>query len=219
MEPIHSTEYEERKKRDEKEKLIRCKLCGKTYKKRQSLSRHLGHAHPNVPEVKRERILIDTFFGTDLVNKVIKDFKSGKYNVSNLPINIAKYLNLKGIKPNSEKDKEDTDDKKKTKKEEIDSYCIVKIETELEVDDGEEPETETEVHYVKDIHVDEDEKKVKLYLTDELDKDVISLQEIRSRTVDFKDFTIEVKNYEEEYKIDSVEIDKDDKICTIICKQ
>ena len=92
---------------------MHCKLCGKDMVGKSTMSRHLGAAHGDIPADKRERILIDEYFGSAKVAKVLHDYIHGKYNLTNLPIDISRYIYLAGIKQKREIDIPDKENKKK----------------------------------------------------------------------------------------------------------
>ena len=77
---------------------MHCKLCGKDMIGKSTFSRHLGAAHNDLSPEKRERILVDEYFGPATVSRVLKDYKAGKFNLSNLPIDLTRYIYLAQIK-------------------------------------------------------------------------------------------------------------------------
>lgn len=97
-------------KKKENEAKLKCRVCGKKIIGKETLSRHLAHAHDEISEVRREKIVIDTYYGKQKVDSVIKDFENGKYKtIHDLPINIYKYINLAGIVKGSARKKEELD--------------------------------------------------------------------------------------------------------------
>ena len=86
-------------KKKENEAKLKCKICGKEITGKETLSRHISHAHDEINEIRREKLVIDAYYGKSKVDKVIHDFENGKYpTIADLPIKIYKYLNLAGIK-------------------------------------------------------------------------------------------------------------------------
>lgn len=81
---------------------LKCKVCGKKLIGKSTLSRHIAQAHNDMEPVKREKIVIDTYYGHDVVEKTIRKFKEGEYKNKEIPIDIEKYLRLAGIKPEDE---------------------------------------------------------------------------------------------------------------------
>ena len=93
--------------------VLKCKVCGQKMKGKSTLSRHISHAHDEMDPVDREKIVIDTYYGHDVVERTIRKFKNGEYKNKAIPIDIGKYLRLAEIKP-------DKKEEKKAKKEDPD---------------------------------------------------------------------------------------------------
>ena len=91
--------------------VLKCKVCGQKMKGKSTLSRHISHAHDEMDPADREKIVIDTYYGHDVVEKTIRKFKNGEYKNKAIPIDIGKYLRLAEIKPEDEEE----DDEKKEK--------------------------------------------------------------------------------------------------------
>ena len=69
-------------------KKLKCKLCGKKVRGKSTLSRHISHAHSDIDPVKREKYVIDEYFGKAKVDDAIKKYKARIYNLSTIPIDI-----------------------------------------------------------------------------------------------------------------------------------
>ena len=89
-------------------------------KNRRVFGLHLATTHRThfSTDIEREKLLIDTLFGSELVTQVINDYLMEKYCIANLPISIDKYIKLLGIKRTSSEERR-TDRYKKTYKDAI----------------------------------------------------------------------------------------------------
>ena len=96
---------------------------------RQSLARHLGHSHKKINPVKREKIVIDKFYGANLVNSTIEKYKAGIYTNYDLPINIVRYIKLADIKKNepNKKTPEKKEDKEQKRELVDENYTVAKV--------------------------------------------------------------------------------------------
>lgn len=82
--------------------VLKCKVCGQKMQGKSTLSRHISHAHDEMDPADREKLVIDAYYGKDVVDRTIRKFKEGEYRDKALPIDIGKYLRLAEIKPNEE---------------------------------------------------------------------------------------------------------------------
>ena len=116
------------KKTKDKKKLV-CPFCHKQLFGRQSLARHLGHSHKKINPIKREKIVIDKFYGANLVNSTIEKYKAGIYTNYDLPINIVRYIKLADIKKNEpDKKTPKKKDDEEQKRELVDeNYTVAKV--------------------------------------------------------------------------------------------
>ena len=95
--------------------MLKCKVCGQKMQGKSTLSRHISHAHDEMDPADREKLVIDAYYGKDVVDRTIRKFKEGEYKDKALPIDIGKYLRLAEIKPNDEEeDKKPEEDKFET---------------------------------------------------------------------------------------------------------
>lgn len=118
-------------KKKENEAKLKCKVCGKEITGKETLSRHISHAHDEINEVRREKLVIDAYYGKSKVDKVIHDFENGKYpTIADLPIKIYKYLNMAGIKKGGKVVDKDDGLEKPEKNGEEDSVSVASSETE-----------------------------------------------------------------------------------------
>jgi hypothetical protein len=120
-------------KKDKKKRMKKlvCPICKKELIGREALSRHISHAHRKINQVRREKMVIDKYFGTSQVKKAIDGYKNREYSLNGLPIDITRYIKLAKIKPfKVERDKDDADDNGKIKYRTIDirdAYPVIKI--------------------------------------------------------------------------------------------
>lgn len=147
-------------------KKLKCKICGKKVKGKSTLSRHISHAHNKIDPVKREKMVIDAYFGQAKVDDAIKKYKNGIYNLSTIPIDISRYISLAEIEPYDAEETKKTKVKEisKTEKEKLEipkNYSIVKV-----VDSSDES---APVQFVKDAVYDFADDKLKLKLTQTLE--------------------------------------------------
>lgn len=148
-------------------KQLSCKICGKKMKGKSTLSRHISHAHSNIPIAKREKMVIDAYFGQAKVDDTIKKYKNRTYNLSTLPIDISRYISLAQIEQDDldSSDRTNQEEFKKVEKKKIEvkpNYPIVKV-----VDDFKK---DAPVYFVEDIFYDYGDGKLKLRLTQSLDE-------------------------------------------------
>ena len=74
--------------------ILKCKVCGQKMQGKSTLSRHISHAHDEMDPADREKLVIDAYYGKDVVDRTIRKFKNGEYKDKALPIDIGKYLRI-----------------------------------------------------------------------------------------------------------------------------
>jgi G:T-mismatch repair DNA endonuclease (very short patch repair protein) len=87
--------------------MISCPICLKEFKDRRIFGLHLSRTHRNYfsNDLEKEKLLVDTLFGGDLVEKIKLDYVNCRYCINNLPIDISKYITLLGIKRTSKQER------------------------------------------------------------------------------------------------------------------
>ena len=148
-------------------KKLQCKVCGKKMKGKSTLSRHISHAHNNIDPVKREKMVIDAYFGQSKVDDAIRKYQKRIYNLSTIPIDISRYIALAEIQQDDiDVQKRITPDevrKMKPPKIEIpENYSVIRIEDSSEKD--------APVKFAEDIVYDFNDDKLKLKFTETLDQ-------------------------------------------------
>lgn len=87
--------------------MIQCPICFTDHKNRRTLSYHLTRSHRDcfTSELDKEIILTHTLFGVNNVTKAIQDYIDEKFCINNLPFDIAKLLELMGLKRTSKQER------------------------------------------------------------------------------------------------------------------
>lgn len=90
--------------------MIACPLCSKKFKDRRTFALHLSitEAINFKSELDKEIFLVNTLFGTELVQKTINDYKSKlicTYDIATSDVNIVKLITLMGIKRTSKEER------------------------------------------------------------------------------------------------------------------
>lgn len=148
-------------------KKLQCKVCGKKMKGKSTLSRHISHAHNNIDPVKREKMVIDAYFGQSKVDDAIRKYQKRIYNLSTIPIDISRYIALAEIQ------QDDIDVQKRITPDEVrkmeppkieipENYSVIRIEDSSEKD--------APVKFAEDIVYDFNDNKLKLKFTETLDQ-------------------------------------------------
>lgn len=88
---------------------MKCPLCTKELQSRKVLSYHLtrNHSNLNMTELEKETLIINTIFTKEDIKEAEEDYIDEKYPISGLPIDIVKYLTLKGLKRTASEEKKD----------------------------------------------------------------------------------------------------------------
>ena len=149
-------------------KRLQCKVCGKKMRGKSTLSRHISHAHNNIDPVKREKMVIDAYFGQSKVDDAIRKYKSRIYNLSTIPIDISRYIALAEI------EQDEPDEKRKITRDQVKRLKVDKIEipknySVIEVVDSSENEA-ADVKFADNIFYDFEDGKLKMNITETLDK-------------------------------------------------
>lgn len=86
---------------------MKCPLCTKELQSRKVLSYHLTrkHSNLNMTELEKETLIINTIFTKEGIKEAEEDYIDEKYPISGLPIDIVKYLTLKGLKRTASEEK------------------------------------------------------------------------------------------------------------------
>lgn len=148
--------------------VLKCKVCGKKMKGKTTLSRHVSHAHDEMKPVDREKMVIDAYYGKDVVDRTIRKVKNGEYKNKAVPIDIGRYLRLAGIKPEEEE---------KQKKHETPKFDAEPFEYEDKTDklfvqvrdirqkEAHDKKEDEDVYYVDDLQYSNKENELYLTLT------------------------------------------------------
>lgn len=83
--------------------MIECPLCNNKFNNRRTFGLHLSTTHRSQfnADVDKERVLVYTLFGKDDVELTIHSYTNTLFCIDTLPIDIAKYITLLGIKRTS----------------------------------------------------------------------------------------------------------------------
>ena len=117
--------------------MIICPICKRELKNRRIFGVHLSTTHKKhfVNDVEKEKLLVETLFGFEAVEKTKQDYLDCKYCIYDLPIDIAKYIALLGIKRTSKQERATERYKKKYTNSIIEKYGVDNISKSAEVQD------------------------------------------------------------------------------------
>ena len=196
--------------------VLKCKVCGKKMKGKTTLSRHISHAHDNMKPVDREKIVIDTYYGKDVVDRTIRKIKNGEFKNKAVPIDIGRYLRLAGIKY-EEEDPPKKHDALKYDAEPFE-YSDNTDKLFVQVRDISEKEShdykeDKKVYYIDDLQLNRKENKIYISTT----KGKTSAMDYRLvlkfiEEMDVKDSTIYVSFAGNLYPVQTVDVRKDDEV-------
>ena len=201
--------------------ILKCKICGKKMKGKTTLSRHISHAHNDLDPVDREKIVIDTYFGKDKVDKIIRQVKAGVYKDKAVPIDIGRYLRLADIKWEHDDDEKKIDhvkfnsdkNKKSNQDNEISSDKMLVQVRDLAKEEFHDKKSDEEIFYIDNIEPKNDGEKCLITTTTgkttSLSYDQI-VKYIKEQKL--QDSILFVSIDEEEYPVVSVEVKKDDEV-------
>jgi len=152
-----------------KEKVIlKCKVCGQKMQGKTTLSRHISHAHDEMDPADREKLVIDAYYGKDVVDRTIRKFRKGEYKNKAVPIDIGRYLRLAEIKPDEEKvqkkRKEIVYKEDPPKKEYHSDKELVKVK-DLAEEEYHDKKVDKVNFYVEDAILDQESGKIELTIT------------------------------------------------------
>jgi G:T-mismatch repair DNA endonuclease (very short patch repair protein) len=82
-----------------------CPICKKKFTARAQLSGHLTKIHKLENNLEKEQMIVYEIFGESEVEKIVNDYIQEKYCIYDLPIDIAKYLSLLGVKRTSKQER------------------------------------------------------------------------------------------------------------------
>lgn len=87
--------------------MILCSICFRKFTDRKSFSCHLTTAHKDFFEnnLEKEKFLVNTLFGEEVVNTCLQDYIDEKFSAYHLPVDISKYLSLLGLKRTSKQER------------------------------------------------------------------------------------------------------------------
>lgn len=192
-------------------KRLKCKVCGKKVRGKSTLSRHISHAHSNIDPVKREKMVIDEYFGQAKVDDAIKKFKARIYNLSTIPIDISRYIRLAEIEQDDYAEKKDTEQKKieKKEKEKIkipDEYEVVSVKD----DNGDK---DLPIEFVEDCVFDFEDQKLKFKLTQSLEQ-ALPYDIIKAfvKKLNIEDSIIYISKNDENYPAKKVDLKADEEV-------
>ena len=136
--------------------VLKCKVCGEEMKGKTTLSRHISHAHNNMDPVKRERIVIDTYYGKDKVDNVLRKYKNGEYLNKSLPIDIGRYIRLSGLnKELKQKQDQENQDQENQDNDKDTGKKVVEVINKKTLSSNKE---KTGIFYVSDLKIDKNNK-------------------------------------------------------------
>lgn len=86
---------------------MKCPLCTKELQSRKVLSYHLtrNHSDLNMTDLEKETLIVTTLFSNESIKEVEEGYIAEKYPITGLPIDIVKYLTLKGLKRTASEEK------------------------------------------------------------------------------------------------------------------
>lgn len=86
---------------------MKCPLCTKEVQSRKVLSYHLtrNHSDLNMTDLEKETLIVTTIFSKESIKEVEEGYIAEKYPITGLPIDIVKYLTLKGLKRTASEEK------------------------------------------------------------------------------------------------------------------
>lgn len=205
--------------------ILKCKICGEKIKGKSTLSRHISHAHNKIEPVKREKIVIDTYYGEDKVNKTIRKFKAGEYRNKAIPIDIGRYLRLAEIIPDYKKDQEikdksneKTDDIKSDKSSndtpyiKIDKLFVSVIDLASSKEKQEDKENKKTL-YVYDLKYDKDKNEIIIDITKgrTISLSYQNILEFIEKN-NAKNSILYICSNDKKYPVKSIEIKEDDEV-------
>lgn len=84
---------------------MKCPLCTKELSNRREFSYHITKNHSELNIIEKETLIVNTVFSEENVKAVEEGYIAEKYPITDLPIDIAKYLTLKGLKRTASEEK------------------------------------------------------------------------------------------------------------------
>lgn len=97
--------------------MITCNICGKEFQNRKAFSRHLTTVESKYfdSELSKERFVVDTIYGKEMVDSVIQCYSAGEISMHGLctTVNICKLITLMGLKRTSSEERHTPRHKKK----------------------------------------------------------------------------------------------------------
>lgn len=190
-------------------KKLKCKVCGKKVRGKSTLSRHISHAHSNIDPVKREKMVIDEYFGQAKVDDAIKKYKARIYNLSTIPIDISRYIRLAEI------EQDDFENKKAVRKKEIEKKEKEKIKIpedyEIVLVKDSNADKDAPAEFVEDIVFDMEDQKLRLKLTQTLDQALpFDILKAFIKKLNLEDSIIYISKNDEDYPVTDVDLKTDD---------
>jgi len=192
-------------------KRLKCKVCGKKVRGKSTLSRHISHAHSNIDPVKREKMVIDEYFGQAKVDDAIKKYKARIYNLSTIPIDISRYIRIAEIEQDDYAEKKDVEQKKidKKKKEKIkipEDYDVVSVK-------DSNADKDAPVEFVEDVLFDFEEEKLKFKLTQSLENALpYDILKAFIKKLNLEDSIIYISKNDENYPAEKVDLKTDEEV-------
>jgi len=192
-------------------KRLKCKVCGKKVRGKSTLSRHISHAHSNIDPVKREKMVIDEYFGQAKVDDAIKKYKARIYNLSTIPIDISRYIRIAEIEQDDYAEKKDIEQKKidKKKKEKIkipEDYDVVSVK-------DSNADKDAPVEFVEDVLFDFEEEKLKFKLTQSLENALpYDILKAFIKKLNLEDSIIYISKNNENYPAKKVDLKTDEEV-------
>lgn len=86
---------------------MKCTICNTELKNRRCLSLHLATTHKDCfkSDLEKEEALISMLYAKEAIATTITDYVNEKYPITALPIDIVKYITLKGLKRTASQEK------------------------------------------------------------------------------------------------------------------
>lgn len=85
--------------------MINCPLCQSNFINRRTFALHSSRSHKFSNDLEKENFIVYTIFGKNLVDNTVSDYINEIYCISNLPVDISKYLKLLGVKRTSKEER------------------------------------------------------------------------------------------------------------------
>ena len=85
--------------------MILCSMCNKKFNDRRTFGLHLSRSHVFDSDLEKEKFLVETLFGNDVVAETVELYCMEKFSAYDMPIDIRKFISLLGIKRTSKQER------------------------------------------------------------------------------------------------------------------